>query len=140
METRVLIYALVGRNGSGKSNFFYAIQFVLSDEFSHLRAEERQGLLHEGTGARIISAYVDIIFDNTDNRLPVSFLLNPTLNTTIIQHTNPDMMLLCHLDLTGSLLDAIILDRERRSRAEENYWCQKGSVLSRQQACNVSSS
>ena len=65
------IYILVGRNGSGKSNFFYAIQFVLSDEFSHLRAEERQALLHEGTGARIISAYVDIVFDNSDNRLPV---------------------------------------------------------------------
>lgn len=61
----------VGRNGSGKSNFFYAIQFVLSDEFTNLRAEERQALLHEGSGARIISAYVDIIFDNTDNRLPV---------------------------------------------------------------------
>ena len=33
---------IVGRNGSGKSNFFYAIQFVLSDEFSHLRQEQRQ--------------------------------------------------------------------------------------------------
>ena len=30
------------RNGSGKSNFFYAIQFVLSDEYSHLRPEQRQ--------------------------------------------------------------------------------------------------
>lgn len=74
MMNKVLTYfsATVGRNGSGKSNFFYAIQFVLSDEFSHLRAEERQALLHEGTGARIISAYVDIVFDNSDNRLPVS--------------------------------------------------------------------
>ena len=33
---------VVGRNGSGKSNFFYAIQFVLSDEYSHLRVEQRQ--------------------------------------------------------------------------------------------------
>lgn len=62
---------IVGRNGSGKSNFFYAIQFVLSDEFSHMRQEERQALLHEGTGPRVISAYVEIIFDNTDNRLPI---------------------------------------------------------------------
>uniref|UniRef100_A0A671N2F4 Structural maintenance of chromosomes protein 3 n=1 Tax=Sinocyclocheilus anshuiensis TaxID=1608454 RepID=A0A671N2F4_9TELE len=37
---------IVGRNGSGKSNFFYAIQFVLSDEFSHLRPEQRLALLH----------------------------------------------------------------------------------------------
>ncbi|CAH1398175.1 unnamed protein product [Nezara viridula] len=62
---------VVGRNGSGKSNFFYAIQFVLSDEFSHLRPEQRQALLHEGTGPRVVTAYVEIIFDNSDNRLPI---------------------------------------------------------------------
>ncbi|XP_070387461.1 structural maintenance of chromosomes protein 3 isoform X1 [Dermacentor andersoni] len=62
---------IVGRNGSGKSNFFYAIQFVLSDEFSHLRPEQRQALLHEGTGPRVLNAFVEIIFDNSDNRLPV---------------------------------------------------------------------
>lgn len=64
---------VVGRNGSGKSNFFFAIQFVLSDEFTHLRPEQRQALLHEGTGTRVLSAYVEIIFDNSDNRIPVSF-------------------------------------------------------------------
>lgn len=62
---------IVGRNGSGKSNFFYAIQFVLSDEFSHLRPEQRQALLHEGTGPRVISAFVEVIFDNSDNRIPI---------------------------------------------------------------------
>ncbi|KAK6174533.1 hypothetical protein SNE40_017790 [Patella caerulea] len=62
---------IVGRNGSGKSNFFYAIQFVLSDEFSHMRPEQRQALLHEGTGPRVISAFVEIIFDNSDNRIPI---------------------------------------------------------------------
>ena len=34
--------------------------------------EERQRLLHEGTGARVVSAFVEIIFDNSDHRLPVS--------------------------------------------------------------------
>ncbi|XP_046369014.1 structural maintenance of chromosomes protein 3-like [Haliotis rufescens] len=62
---------IVGRNGSGKSNFFYAIQFVLSDEFSHMRPEQRQALLHEGTGPRVITAFVEIIFDNSDNRIPI---------------------------------------------------------------------
>ncbi|XP_018569420.1 structural maintenance of chromosomes protein 3 [Anoplophora glabripennis] len=62
---------VVGRNGSGKSNFFYAIQFVLSDEYSHLRPEQRQSLLHEGTGPRVVSAYVEIIFDNSDARVPI---------------------------------------------------------------------
>uniref|UniRef100_A0A915JK62 RecF/RecN/SMC N-terminal domain-containing protein n=1 Tax=Romanomermis culicivorax TaxID=13658 RepID=A0A915JK62_ROMCU len=47
-----------------------AIQFVLSDEFAHLRADQRQSLLHEGTGPRVLQAYVEIIFDNSDNRLP----------------------------------------------------------------------
>lgn len=49
-----------------------AIQFVLSDEYSHLRPEQRQSLLHEGTGPRVVSAYVEIIFDNSDARVPVS--------------------------------------------------------------------
>lgn len=62
---------VIGRNGSGKSNFFLAIQFVLSDEFNHMRPEERQQLLHEGTGPRVVSAYVEIIFDNSDNRIPI---------------------------------------------------------------------
>ena len=62
---------MVGRNGSGKSNFFYAIQFVLSDEYSHLRPEQRQALLHEGTGPKVMSAFVEIIFDNSDGRLPI---------------------------------------------------------------------
>lgn len=55
--------------------FFLAIQFVLSDEFSHLRPEQRQALLHEGTGPRVLNAYVEIIFDNSDNRLPVSICI-----------------------------------------------------------------
>lgn len=40
---------IVGRNGSGKSNFFAAIRFVLSDAYTHLGREERQALLHVST-------------------------------------------------------------------------------------------
>ncbi|KAG5437854.1 hypothetical protein PCANB_000569 [Pneumocystis canis] len=61
---------IVGKNGSGKSNFFSAIRFVLSDAYTHMGREERQALLHEGAGQTIMSAYVEIIFDNTDNRFP----------------------------------------------------------------------
>ena len=61
---------VVGRNGSGKSNFFNAIQFVLSEDFSRLSPEQRQSFIYEGAGAtRVMSAYVEIIFDNTDKRL-----------------------------------------------------------------------
>ncbi|KAL1836153.1 hypothetical protein VTJ49DRAFT_5529 [Mycothermus thermophilus] len=59
---------IVGRNGSGKSNFFAAIRFVLSDAYTNLSREERQALLHEGSGSAVMSAYVEIIFDNTDKR------------------------------------------------------------------------
>lgn len=37
---------VVGRNGSGKSNFFAAIRFVLNDAYTRLGQEERQALLH----------------------------------------------------------------------------------------------
>ncbi|KAL1964947.1 hypothetical protein VTN77DRAFT_6300 [Rasamsonia byssochlamydoides] len=61
---------IVGRNGSGKSNFFAAIRFVLSDAYTHLGREERQALLHEGSGSAVMSAYVEVIFDNSDDRFP----------------------------------------------------------------------
>ncbi|KAL0476479.1 sudA, partial [Acrasis kona] len=62
---------IVGRNGSGKSNFFNAIIFVLSEKYSKLKAEERQALLHEGVGKAVMNAFVEIIFDNSDGRLPI---------------------------------------------------------------------
>ncbi|KAG7663234.1 SMC3 [[Candida] subhashii] len=62
---------VVGRNGSGKSNFFAAIRFVLSDAYTHMNREERQGLIHEGSGT-VMSAYVEIIFDNIDGRFPIN--------------------------------------------------------------------
>lgn len=61
---------IVGRNGSGKSNFFAAIRFVLSDAYIQMAREERQALLHEGSGSAVMSAYVEVIFDNSDDRFP----------------------------------------------------------------------
>ncbi|KAG5519930.1 hypothetical protein PMAC_000207 [Pneumocystis sp. 'macacae'] len=60
-----IVIFLVGKNGSGKT-----IRFVLSDEYTHMGREERQALLHEGAGQSVMSAYVEIIFDNTDSRFP----------------------------------------------------------------------
>ncbi|GAA5987111.1 hypothetical protein JCM10908_001030 [Rhodotorula pacifica] len=76
---------LVGRNGSGKSNFFSAIRFVLSDAYTSLSREERQALLHDSGGAgggATMSAYVEIEFDNADGRFPTnrpSLLLRRTI-------------------------------------------------------------
>ncbi|CAI0541715.1 unnamed protein product [Linum tenue] len=65
------VNCVVGANGSGKSNFFHAIRFVLSDLFQNLRSEDRHTLLHEGAGHQVLSAFVEIVFDNSDNRIPV---------------------------------------------------------------------
>jgi chromosome segregation ATPase len=53
--------------------FFAAIQFVLSDEFSHLKKDMWQNVLFYGSGHRVVVASVEIIFDNTDKQLPVSY-------------------------------------------------------------------
>nr|CAG8515499.1 7112_t:CDS:10 [Entrophospora candida] len=67
---------VVGRNGSDWLIIFFkllnknhniksAIRFVLSDSYTTLSREEKQG-----TGLATASAYVEIIFDNSDNRFP----------------------------------------------------------------------
>ena len=62
---------VIGRNGSGKSNFFAAIEFVLSEEYSNLKSDQRIALLSgSSSGARPINAYVEIQFDNHDRRFP----------------------------------------------------------------------
>ena len=61
---------VVGQNGHGKSNFFSAIMFVLSDKFSNIRNEEKQRLIHEGAEVQDM-AVVEIILDNSDSRLPI---------------------------------------------------------------------
>ena len=71
---------IVGRNGSGKSNFFDAIQFVLlGPKFSTLRQEDRQHLLHEGAGSSVMAAYVEIVFDNSDGACGLRLLTVPPL-------------------------------------------------------------
>lgn len=65
------VNCVVGANGSGKTNFFHAIRFVLSDLFQNLRNDDRHQLLHEGAGHQVLSAFVEIVFDNSDNRIPV---------------------------------------------------------------------
>ena len=57
---------VVGRNGSGKSNFFSAIEFVLLADSSSLKADQQRAILHEGSGPRMINASVEIVFDNRD--------------------------------------------------------------------------
>lgn len=65
---------VVGRNGSGKSNFFAAVRFVLGNAYQSMSREERQALLYDSSGATsaTLSAYVEVTFDNSDGRFPTS--------------------------------------------------------------------
>ena len=72
-----------------------AIQFVLSDEFSHMRPEQRQALLHEGTGPRVITAFVEVVFDNSDNRIPVSFICLCMLGNSFLFHQHISLHIFC---------------------------------------------
>mmetsp|Transcript_7907 Transcript_7907/g.33278 ORF Transcript_7907/g.33278 Transcript_7907/m.33278 type:complete len:1220 (+) Transcript_7907:138-3797(+) len=64
------VNAIVGRNGSGKSNFFNAIRFILSDSY---RADERHKLFFEQPGhAPTLEAQVFVHFDNSDGRFPIN--------------------------------------------------------------------
>jgi len=75
---------VVGRNGSGKSNLFDAVQFVLGcPKFWSLRTEERQSLLHEGSGSAAVNAFVEIVFDNSDNRFSLENSDEVVLRRTI---------------------------------------------------------
>ena len=60
----------MGANGSGKSNILAGIQFVLEHVASHLSQADRKSLLHEGAGS-VMSAYVEIVFDNSSGRIPI---------------------------------------------------------------------
>uniref|UniRef100_A0A182PJG0 Structural maintenance of chromosomes protein n=1 Tax=Anopheles epiroticus TaxID=199890 RepID=A0A182PJG0_9DIPT len=59
---------VVGRNGSGKSNFFSAIEFVLSDEYNNLRPAQRVGLINKGPSkTRSGSAFVEIVLHQSSS-------------------------------------------------------------------------
>eukprot|EP00754_Rhynchopus_humris_P036829 Rhum_TRINITY_DN18914_c0_g1::Rhum_TRINITY_DN18914_c0_g1_i1::g.168827::m.168827/K06669/SMC3, CSPG6; structural maintenance of chromosome 3 (chondroitin sulfate proteoglycan 6) len=69
-EFSPLINCLVGSNGSGKSNFFAAVQFVLGHgEYRTISPKKRQSLLHEGPGGKVLSAFVEVTLDNHKGRL-----------------------------------------------------------------------
>ncbi|KAJ2614036.1 Structural maintenance of chromosomes protein 3 [Coemansia sp. RSA 1365] len=93
---------VVGRNGSGKSNFFAAVRFVLSDAYTNLGREERQALLHEGAGPSTMSAFVEVVFDNSDGRFPTG------KDETVVRRT------------IGLKKDDYSLDRKSSTKAEIN--------------------
>jgi structural maintenance of chromosome 3 (chondroitin sulfate proteoglycan 6) len=51
------------------------VEFVLSREFSTMSAQQRTALLHCSTNERLLSAFVEIIFNNSKGRLPINKVL-----------------------------------------------------------------
>ncbi|CCE91746.1 cohesin subunit SMC3 TDEL_0D01620 [Torulaspora delbrueckii] len=74
---------VIGSNGSGKSNFFAAIRFVLSGDYSNLKREERQGLIHQGSGS-VMSASVEIVFHDPDHRIILPSGVAPRSNDEVL--------------------------------------------------------
>ena len=70
------ITAIVGPNGSGKSNIADALRWVLGEQsYSLLRGKKTEDMIFSGTENRPRAgmASASIIFDNSDNWLPVDF-------------------------------------------------------------------
>ncbi|KAI9351904.1 RecF/RecN/SMC [Pilaira anomala] len=117
---------IVGRNGSGKSNFFAAIRFVLGDAYQILSKEERQALLHEGVGAATISAFVEIIFDNADNRFPTGkdeVILRRSIGLTLDEYSL-DKKIISKSDVMS------LLESAGFSRANPYYIVPQGRINS----------
>jgi len=68
------VTGIVGPNGCGKSNVVDAIKWALGDQSAKsLRGEQMQDVIFFGSGTRRSAgmAQVDLLFDNTDHRLPI---------------------------------------------------------------------
>eukprot|EP00818_Percolomonas_sp_WS_P008668 CAMPEP_0117435230 /NCGR_PEP_ID=MMETSP0759-20121206/369_1 /TAXON_ID=63605 /ORGANISM="Percolomonas cosmopolitus, Strain WS" /LENGTH=1199 /DNA_ID=CAMNT_0005226761 /DNA_START=151 /DNA_END=3750 /DNA_ORIENTATION=+ len=67
--------AITGFNGSGKSNIFDAICFVMGlTKLKHVRVSNLEGLIYKSGQAQITKASVSIVFDNSDlSKSPKSF-------------------------------------------------------------------
>ena len=70
------ISGVVGPNGSGKSNIVDAVRWVLGEQsVKSLRGDSMTDVIFSGSKSRngMNAATVTLIFDNTDNYLPLSF-------------------------------------------------------------------
>lgn len=70
------ITAIVGPNGSGKSNVSDAIKWAMGEQsMKTLRGKKSEDVIFAGSGskARLSSASVKLIFDNSDKRIPLEY-------------------------------------------------------------------
>ena len=68
--------AIVGPNGSGKSNVADALRWVMGEQsMKNLRGKKSEDIIFAGSGkkARLGSASVTLVLDNSDHRMPLDF-------------------------------------------------------------------
>ena len=63
--------AIIGPNGCGKSNIIDAVKWVLGDTSKHIRGENIDDVIFNGTDTRKPNDYanVELLFSNTENRI-----------------------------------------------------------------------
>ena len=61
---------------------FFIIIFLIFFLF-YIPQEERQALLHEGSGSAAVNAFVEVVFDNSDNRFSLENSDEVVLRRTI---------------------------------------------------------
>lgn len=116
---------IVGFNGAGKSNFFQAILFVLSDQYTNLRAETRKALLHEGAGQAVLTCFVEVTLCNKDGRIPIDNKEEVTIRRTLGMKKDD-----WSLDGKGSSRSEIfgLLESAGFSKSSPYYVVQQGKV------------
>ena len=70
------INGIVGPNGSGKSNVVDAVRWVLGEQsIKSLRGDNATDIIFSGSKSRkaLNSASVTLVFDNTDNTIPINY-------------------------------------------------------------------
>ncbi len=75
-ENKKNITAIVGPNGSGKSNLADALRWVLGEQsFKLLRIKKTEDVIFAGFGkySRLGSAFVSVVLDNEDGRIPLDY-------------------------------------------------------------------
>ena len=79
----------------------FVSKFLTPHSSPLLLQEERQALLHEGSGSAAVNAFVEVVFDNSDNRFSLENSDEVVLRRTV-----------------GSKKDEFFLQRKRATKAE----------------------
>ncbi|MDU4959944.1 MAG: chromosome segregation protein SMC [Sporomusaceae bacterium] len=111
------VTAIVGPNGSGKSNISDAIRWVLGEQnVRNLRGAKTEDIIFAGSSERrpLNVAEVSLIFDNSDNRIPLDF--NEVIITRRVYRSGESEYLInktaCRLKDIHEILTDIGLGRE----------------------------